>query len=49
MGQPRRLYADSPSVQLLEPWMRSYLPKLDETVIRRLIQLTTGIFEQRSA
>jgi hypothetical protein len=49
MGQPRRLYADSPSVQLLEPWMRRYLPNLDETVIRRLIQLTTGIFEQRSA
>jgi hypothetical protein len=49
MRQPRQLYADSPSVQLLEPWMRKHLPQLDETVIRRLIQLTTGIFEQRSA
>jgi hypothetical protein len=49
MSQPRQLYADSPSVQLLEPWMRKHLPQLDETVIRRLIQLTTGIFEQRSA
>src|SRR5215210_7516706 len=49
MGQPRQLYADSPAVQLLEPWMRKYLPQLDETVMRRLIQLTSGIFEQRSA
>jgi hypothetical protein len=49
MGQSRQLYMDAPSVQLLEPWMRKYLPPLEATVQRRLLQLVTGIFEQRSA
>jgi len=29
--------------------MRKYLPPLEATVQRRLLQLVTGIFEQRSA
>ena len=48
MGQSPALYADSSTIQLLEPWIRRHLPRTHETVLRRFIQLTTGIFEQRS-
>ena len=48
MGQSPALYADSRAVQLLEPWIRRHLAATNETVLRRFIQLTTGIFEQRS-
>lgn len=48
MGQSPTLYADSSAVQLLEPWIRIHSPGMDETVLRHVVQLTTGIFEQRS-
>src|SRR5919108_1838709 len=48
MCQPVSLYAHSPALQLLDPWMRKHLPKWDETATRRLIQLAAGIFERKS-
>jgi Transposase DDE domain len=48
MCQSEALYPYSPALQLLDPWMRKYLPKWDETATRHLIQLAAGIFEQRS-
>ncbi len=50
MCQSSALYAASPAVQLLEPWMQARLPKIvDPTARQRLVQLTAGIFEQHSA
>jgi hypothetical protein len=48
MNQSPSLYASSDALALLEPWLRTHLPTLDEAVTRRFIQLVTGIFEQRS-
>lgn len=48
MCQPSELYAYSPALQLLDPWMRKHLPNWEETATRRLIQLAAGIFEGRS-
>lgn len=48
MCQPESLYADSPAMQLIDPWMRQHLPAWDETALRHLIQLVAGVFERRS-
>jgi hypothetical protein len=48
MCQPEALYAYSPALQLIDPWMRKHLPHWDETATRRLIQLAAGIFERKS-
>jgi hypothetical protein len=48
MNQSSALY-DTPAARaLIEPWLRGYLPSLDEAVTRRFIQLVTALFEQRS-
>jgi len=50
MCQSEPVYANSPALQLLDPWMRLHLPKIvDEAARRRLTQLTAGIFETHSA
>lgn len=50
MCQPSALYAASPALQLLEPWMQPRLPKLvDPTARQHIIQLAAGIFERQSA
>jgi Transposase DDE domain len=50
MCQPSVLYAASPALQLLEPWMQPRLPKVvDPTARQHIIQLTAGIFERQSA
>jgi hypothetical protein len=48
MSQPPALYDTSAAVALIDPWLRSHLPALDDAVVRRFSQLVTGIFEQRS-
>src|SRR6185503_13101627 len=48
MDQSQSLYDTSAALALIDPWLRAHLPPLDETVIRRFIQLVTGIFEERS-
>jgi len=50
MCQPSALYAASPAMQLIEPWMQPRLPKLvDSTARQHIIQLAAGIFERQSA
>lgn len=50
MCQSLPVYHDSPSLALLEPWMRARLPKVvDETARAHIIQLAAGIFESHSA
>ena len=50
MCQPSPLYAASPAMQLIEPWMQARLPKVVDPVARQhIIQLTAGIFERQSA
>jgi hypothetical protein len=50
MCQPSPLYAASPAMQLLEPWMQPRLPKvIDPTARAQIIQLAAGIFERQSA
>ena len=50
MCQPSPLYAASPAMQLLEPWMQARLPKVvDPTARAHIIQLAAGIFERQSA
>ena len=50
MCQPSALYAASPAMQLIEPWMQARLPKVVDPVARQhIIQLTAGIFERQSA
>ena len=50
MCQPSALYAASPALQLLEPWMQPRLPKIvDPTARQHIIQLAAGIFERQSA
>lgn len=50
MCQPFALYAASPALQLIEPWMQPKLPKVvDPTARQHIIQLAAGIFERRSA
>src|SRR3954453_7542422 len=48
MNQSPPLYDTSAARALIEPWLRTHLPSLNETVTRRFIQLVTGIFEERS-
>ena len=48
MNQSPALYATSDALVLLDPWLRTHLPTLDEAVARRFVQLVTAIFEQRS-
>ncbi len=48
MNQPAPLYVTAPAVSLLEPWLRQHLPDLAPVVLRRFIQLVSGIFETRS-
>ncbi len=48
MNQSVPLYVTAPAVSLLDPWLRQHLPDLTPTVLRRFIQLVTGIFETRS-
>jgi hypothetical protein len=48
MDQPQSLYDSSAALALIDPWLRAHLPNLDAAVTRRLIQLVTDIFEQRS-
>jgi hypothetical protein len=50
MCQPSPLYAASPAMQLLEPWMQARPPKVvDPTARAHIIQLAAGIFERQSA
>lgn len=50
MCQSAALYAASPALQLLEPWMQARLPKVvDPTARQHIIQLAAGIFERQSA
>jgi hypothetical protein len=50
MCQPSPLYAASPALQLIEPWMQSRLPQVvDPTARQHIIQLAAGIFERQSA
>jgi len=50
MCQSAALYAASPALQLIEPWMHARLPKVvDPTARQHIIQLTAGIFERQSA
>jgi hypothetical protein len=48
MNQSSALYDTPAALALIEPWLRGYLPSLDEAVTRRFIQLVTALFEQRS-
>lgn len=48
MNQPALLYDIASALPLLEPWLRSHLPDLDEGALRHFIQLVTGIVEQHS-
>jgi hypothetical protein len=48
MCQSESLYAYSPALQLLDPWMWKHLPQWDEIATHRLIQLASGIFERKS-
>jgi hypothetical protein len=50
MCQSQPVYHESPSLALLEPWMRSRLPQVvDPTARAHIIQLAAGIFESHSA
>ena len=50
MCQPSPVYAASPTMQLLEPWMQARLPKVVDPPARaHIIQLAAGIFERQSA
>src|SRR5262245_13508708 len=50
MCQSQPVYHESPSLALLEPWMRARLPKVvDPTARAHIIQLAAGIFESHSA
>lgn len=48
MDQPSPLYNESPSVALIDPWLRKHLPRMDPAAASRLIQLVAGILEKRS-
>jgi len=48
MGQSSPLYAESSVAQVVAPWLTERLPRLDPTVLHRLVQLTTGILEHQS-
>jgi len=50
MCQPSALYATSPALHLLEPWMQLRLPKVVDPIARQhIIQLAAGILERQSA
>jgi hypothetical protein len=48
VSQSPTLYDTSPALALIDPWLRAHLPTLDDAAVRRLSQLVSGIFEQRS-
>jgi len=48
VNQPSPLYVTEPALSLLDPWLRQHLPDLAPAVLRRFIQLVSGIFETRS-
>lgn len=48
MNQSAPLYVTEPALSLLDPWLRQHLPDLTPAVLRRFIQLVSGIFETRS-
>ncbi len=48
MDQSPALYAQSSVAQVVAPWLADHLPRLDRTVVHRLVQLTTGILEHQS-
>lgn len=48
MNQSAPLYVTAPALSLLDPWLRQHLPDLTPAVLRRFIQLVSGIFETRS-
>jgi len=48
MDQSPVLYAESSVAQVVAPWLAKRLPRLDPTVVHRLVQLTTGILEHQS-
>lgn len=48
MNQSMALYDTPSAMSLLEPWLRQHLPNHAPAVLRRFIQLVTGIFETRS-
>jgi hypothetical protein len=48
MNQSQALDDTSAVLALIDPWLRAHLPALDAAVTRRVAQLVTGIFEQRS-
>lgn len=50
MCQSQSVYHESPSLALLEPWMRARLPKVVAPTVRaHIIHLAAGIFESHSA
>jgi hypothetical protein len=50
MCQSQPLYATSPALALLSPWMSARLPSVVDPVAKQhIIQLTAGIFERQSA
>ena len=48
MDQSPALYAESAVAQVVAPWLAERLPRLDPTVVHRLVQLTTGMLEHQS-
>ena len=48
MDQSPALYAESAVAQVVAPWLADHLPRLDPTVVHRLVQLTTGMLEHQS-
>lgn len=48
MDQSPAFYAESAVAQVVAPWLAERLPRLDPTVVHRLVQLTTGILEHQS-
>lgn len=48
MDQSEALYANSPALAVIAPWMEPHLPVLDAAVKRRVIQLVAGVFDQCS-
>lgn len=48
MGQEHSLYDDSPTAQIIQPWISRHLPRLDPTALHHLVQLVSGLLEHQS-
>jgi hypothetical protein len=48
MGQEHSLYDDSPTAQMVHPWISRHLPRLDPTALHHLVQLVSGLLEHQS-